>query len=150
VDAVSVVLSAVALLKVSELEERLHVVGLEAPAGAVTAQVSVTVPVNELPGVTVIVAVLPVVAPGLTLMLPLLERLKPVVLLLLGASQKSPQPAISSAVTGKIRAQFPIFIAAPFAPSSGRTVCYNPLSGYRLRAPSVFQPAGYTHAPSLW
>jgi hypothetical protein len=49
---------AVALLKVIEVEERPHVVGLELLEGAVViAQESVTVPVNELAGVTVIVDV---------------------------------------------------------------------------------------------
>jgi hypothetical protein len=54
------------------------VTGLEAPEGDVaTVQVRSTVPVNELDGVTVIVAVLPEAAPGLlTLTAPLLERLK--------------------------------------------------------------------------
>jgi hypothetical protein len=112
VDAVSVEVCAVVLLKVSELEERLHVAALEAPVGAVTAQLSVTVPVNELPGVTVMVAV--PVEPWATVMLPLLERLKPVVLL--GACQKSPQPAKNGAAASNNRAHFPIFIAAPFAP----------------------------------
>jgi len=76
--AVSVAVSAVELLSVTDVGERLHVTGLAAPDGdVVTAQVSVTVPENELDGVTVIVEVLPEVAPGLlTLMVPLLERVK--------------------------------------------------------------------------
>jgi hypothetical protein len=116
--AVSVEVCAdVLLLKDSELEERLHVVGLVAPVGAVTVQLSATVPVNELPGVTVIVAVLSVVAPALTVMLPLLLRVKLVLLLSLGACQKSPQPASSIAAANN-PAQRPIFIAIPFAPSS--------------------------------
>jgi hypothetical protein len=111
--AVSVELCAdVLLLKDSEVEERPHVAALEAPVGAVTAQDSVTVPVNELAGVTVMVAVLPVVAPGVTVMLPLLVRLKlpppP-----LGACQKSPQPARSVAAANN-PAQRPIFISAPY------------------------------------
>jgi hypothetical protein len=70
VDAVSVEVCAVVLLNVIEVVERLHVAGLEAPVGAVTAQLSVTVPVNELAGVTVMVEV--PVEPALTVMLPLL------------------------------------------------------------------------------
>ena len=42
-----------------------------------TAQESEIAPVNPLTGVTVMVAVLPVVAPGATLMFPLPVRLKP-------------------------------------------------------------------------
>jgi hypothetical protein len=95
---------------VSELEERLHVVGLEAPVGAVTVQVSVTVPVNELAGVTVMVEV--PVAPALTVMLVgLLERVK-LLLPPFGASQKSPHPASSSAAANN-PAQRPMFMAAP-------------------------------------
>ena len=72
--AVSVEVCAVELLlKVSDDEERLHVVAYEAPDGAVTAQVSATVSLNELDGVTVMVEVLPLVAPGATVMAPLLE-----------------------------------------------------------------------------
>jgi hypothetical protein len=109
--AVSVEFCAVVLLKASEVEERLHVAALEAPVGAVTAQLSETVPVNELPGVTVMVAV--PVAPWATMMLPLLERVK----LLLpppGACQKSPQPAINGAAASNNHAHLPIFIATPF------------------------------------
>ncbi len=134
--AVSVEFCAVALLlKVSELEERLHVVGLEAPVGAVTAQVSVTVPVNELAGVTVMVEV--PVAPALTVMLAgLLERVKleppP------GACQKSPQPASSSAAANN-PAQRPIFIAAPYEPSSGCAIHKNQITGYTcIRSPTLF------------
>ena len=59
----------------TDVGERPQVVGLVAPVGElVTAQVRDTVPVNELEGVTVMVAVLALVAPGFTLMLPLLER----------------------------------------------------------------------------
>jgi hypothetical protein len=72
--AVSVPVCAVVLLIVTEVGERLQVAALVAPDGVlVTAHVSATVPVNEAAGVTVIVAVLPVVAPGATVMLPLLE-----------------------------------------------------------------------------
>jgi hypothetical protein len=75
--AVSVAVCAPELLIVTEVGERLHVTGLEALDGdVVTAHVSATVPVNELDGVTVIVEVLPDVAPALTLMVPLLVRVK--------------------------------------------------------------------------
>ena len=54
----------------------LHVAGDVAPAGAVvTAQERFTTPTNPFVGATVINAVLPVVAPGATLMAPLLLRL---------------------------------------------------------------------------
>jgi hypothetical protein len=110
--AVSVEVCAVALLKVSEDEARLHV-GLVALEGAVvTAQVSVTVPVNELPGVTVIVEV-PEVEPELTVMAPLLVSAKLVALLPPGACQKFPQPASSGVAVSNNRANLPIFIAAP-------------------------------------
>jgi hypothetical protein len=117
--AVSVEVCAVEVLKVSDDEERPQVVALEAPEGAVTAQVSATVPVNELDGVTVMVAVLPVVAPGLTVMAPLLVSVK--LVLPLGACQKSPQPAkpaTNGAAASNNHAHFPIFIAAPLAPYS--------------------------------
>jgi hypothetical protein len=75
--AVSVAVSAVVLLIVTDVGERLHVTGLVALDGdVVTAHVSATVPENELDGVTVIVEVLPEVAPGLSVMAPLLERVK--------------------------------------------------------------------------
>jgi hypothetical protein len=70
--AVSVEFCAVALLKVSEDEEKPHVgyTELETPVGAlVTAQVSVTVPVNELAGVTVMDELPLPAAPALTEML---------------------------------------------------------------------------------
>ncbi len=80
-DAVNVAVCAVVLLIVTEVGDRLQVAGLDAPEGElVTAQVRETEPVNELDGVTVMVA--SPVAPGLTVMLPLLERLKLVLLLL--------------------------------------------------------------------
>jgi hypothetical protein len=109
---VSVEVSAVVVLIVTELGERAQVAGLVALEGVlVSAQVNVTVPVNELPGVTVMVE-LPV-APGLTLMLPLFVKVKLVLLLPPGASQKSPQPARSGAAASSNRAHFPILIAAP-------------------------------------
>jgi hypothetical protein len=110
---------AVELLMETEVGERLHVVGLAAPEGAVTEQVSATVPENELPGVTVMVAVLPLVAPGFTTMVPLLEREKLVLPLLTGAFQKSPQPAkpaTNGAAASNNHARFPIIIAAPLTP----------------------------------
>jgi hypothetical protein len=114
--AVSVEVSADVLLIVTEDEERLHVVGLVALEGVVvTEHVSATVPVNESVGVTVMVELFPVVAPGLTVMLPLLVRVK----LLLEFSQKSPQPLMSGAATSNNFANFPIFIAAPSMLFSG-------------------------------
>jgi hypothetical protein len=79
---------------------------LEAPDGEVTAQLSVTVPVNELPGVTVMVEVPE--EPALTVMLPLLVSVKSV-----GACQKSLQPTISGAAASISLAHLPILIAAP-------------------------------------
>jgi hypothetical protein len=109
--AVSVVVCVDVLLNVSEDEERLHVAGLVALEGVlVIEQDSVTVPVYELPGVTVMVDV--PLALGLTLMLPLFVRLKLSLLELPGACQKSPQPAKSGAASNN-HAHFPIFIAAP-------------------------------------
>jgi hypothetical protein len=110
--AVSAEVSAVVVLMVTEAGERLQVAGLAAPEGElVTEQVSATVPVNELAGVTVIVEVLPLVAPAVTLMLPLLERVKLVPLP--GASQKPLHPASRGAAPSSIHAHIPIFIAAP-------------------------------------
>ena len=110
-------------------------VGLVALEGEeVIAQLSVTVPVNELDGVTVMVEVPLPAAPALIVMLPLLERVK--LLLPPGACQKSPQPATSVAAANN-PAQRPIFIAAPFAPSSGCVIHRNPITDYT-----------YTHAPS--
>jgi hypothetical protein len=103
------------LLKVREVGERAHVVALEAPEGAVTAQVSVTVPVNEIPGVTVITEV-PVEFWPTVVLLGLLESAKPLLLVLLGACQKSPHPAKSGTAASNNRAHFPIFIAAPRSP----------------------------------
>ena len=63
--AVSVEVSAVELLSETEVGDRLQVVGLVGLVGSVVMeQASETVPVKELPGVTVMVAVLPLVAPG--------------------------------------------------------------------------------------
>jgi hypothetical protein len=110
--AVSVAVSAVVLLIVTEVGERAHVAGLVALDGVlVIEQVSVTVPVNELPGVTVMVDV--PLASGATLMLPLFVMVKLELLLPPGASQKSPQPARSGAAASNNHAHFPILIAAP-------------------------------------
>jgi hypothetical protein len=107
--AVRVEVCAVVLLMVTEVGERLQVAGLVAPVGElVTEQVRETVPVNELPGVTVTVDV--PLAPGTTVIFPLLERVK---LVLLGASQKPLHPASSGAAPNNTHAHFPIFIAAP-------------------------------------
>jgi hypothetical protein len=57
---------------------RLQVGESMAPEGAeVMAQVRLTVPLNPPTGLMVMLEVLPVVAPGLTLMAPLLESVKP-------------------------------------------------------------------------
>jgi hypothetical protein len=111
--AVSVAVCAVELLNVRDVGERLHVTGLEALDGdVVTAQVSATVPVNELDGVAVTVDVLPDVAPGLlTVMVALFVRLKseePV-----GASQNPLQPASSSGAASANPNHFFNPIAAP-------------------------------------
>jgi hypothetical protein len=106
----------------TDVGERLHVAALVALAGPLTEQVRSTVPVNEFSGVTVMVEVLPVVAPGPTVKLPLLEREK-LVLVLLGACQKLPHPARRGRAARKSQAHLacPIparliaahFIAAP-------------------------------------
>jgi hypothetical protein len=72
---VSVEVCAVAPLMVREVGENAQVAGSLAAAGAMT-QVNATAPVNPPEGVAVIVAVLPVVAPGSTVMLPLLVSVK--------------------------------------------------------------------------
>ena len=75
VTTVSVDVWAVAPLIVSEAGETLHVAGSLAAAG-LTAQVKATAPLNPPDPVTLMVEVLPVLAPGLTVMLPLLLRAK--------------------------------------------------------------------------
>jgi hypothetical protein len=55
----------------------LQLIGLIAPDGAVTAQVSATLPVNPFVGVTVTVEVFPLVAPGAMLRFGLLVMVKP-------------------------------------------------------------------------
>jgi hypothetical protein len=97
--AVSVAVSADVPVMSTDVGERLHVAGLLALVGALTEHVRLTVPVNELAGVTVMVEVLPDVAPGLMEMLPPLEREKLVPLL--GASQKPLHPARSGRTTRK-------------------------------------------------
>ena len=61
---VSTSVCAAVLLIVTDGDARLHVAGLVAPDGPLTAQVRPTAPVNPPEGVTVIVDVLPVVAPA--------------------------------------------------------------------------------------
>jgi hypothetical protein len=115
--AVSVEVTAVVLVMEAEVGERLQVgalVGFDSEV--VTAQVSATVPVKEFDGVTVIVEVLPLVAPGLTVIEPLLLRAK---LLLLTGSQKPLQPARSVTPASNSRAHLPILIAAPFRSNAG-------------------------------
>ncbi|MGA2888503.1 MAG: hypothetical protein ABSE51_10660 [Terracidiphilus sp.] len=111
--AVIVDVSAVVLEIETEDGEKEHVgySELVAPEGAeVTEQERLTDPVNELPGVTVMVEVLLELCA--TVMLPLLERVK-LVVPVLGFCQKSPQPAKSGAAASNNRVHFPIFIAAP-------------------------------------
>ena len=72
---VSADVPAVVLLIVTEAGESAQAAGSLAAVGAM-AQVRATAPVNPPDGVTLIVDVLPVVAPGLTVMLPLLVRAK--------------------------------------------------------------------------
>ena len=113
VATVSVAVCAEVLLIATDVGERLHVAGLVALEGVVvTAQVRVTVPVNEFDGVTVIVAVFPAEAPGLKAMLPLLasEKLVPPP----GACQKSPHPASSRAAAGSNRTQIGILMPPSF------------------------------------
>jgi len=126
VAAVSVEVAAAVPLTETDAGLRLQDGGLVALVGElVTAQERVTVPVNELDGVTVMVVV-PVAAPGLTVMLPLFDKEKLVVVLLLGACQKSPHPArmlprgIATRSDASL-AHFPSFIAAPLPrlPDSG-------------------------------
>jgi hypothetical protein len=60
---VSVSVGADELLMVTEVEPRLHVAGLAAPAGPETVQLSFTAPVNPPEGVAVMIEVFAVVAP---------------------------------------------------------------------------------------
>jgi hypothetical protein len=91
VAAVSVAVCAVVPLMETDVGERLQVgvlTGFEMLV--VTAQVKATEPLNEFEGVTVMVEALPLVAPAVTTMLPLLLRAK--LVLPVGASQKPLQP----------------------------------------------------------
>ena len=113
VDTFSVEVCAVVSVIETEVGDRPQVAGLVGlEMEVVTAQVSVTVPVKEFDGVTVMVEVLLVVAPGLTVMLPLLERVKLVEVA--GAPQNPLQPARDDAAISKIQAHFPIFICRSF------------------------------------
>jgi len=73
---VKVEVCAEAPLIVTDAGLRVQVAGSVAPLGPETEQVNATAPVNPPVGVTVIVDVFPLVAPGLKLMLPLLLRPK--------------------------------------------------------------------------
>jgi hypothetical protein len=68
--------------------------------------------VKEFSGVTVIVEVLPDAAPGLTVKLPLLDKEK-LVLVLVGACQKSPHPARRGMAARKSQAHLSRVIATP-------------------------------------
>jgi hypothetical protein len=120
--AVSVDVPGVVPLMVTEVGERLHCVPLTAAVGEATVQDSVTVPLNEFEGVTVMVDVLPVVAAGLTEIFPLLVSVK--LVLPPGASQKSPQPARIGAANSNSLAHFPIVIAS---------LCEPPANVFRLQ-----------------
>jgi hypothetical protein len=81
VSAVNVVVAAVVPVMLTEVEvppvPKEQVAGLVALATPlVTAQVRLTWPVNPPEGITLIVEVLPVVAPGLMVMFPLLLSVK--------------------------------------------------------------------------
>src|ERR1035437_9181334 len=111
--AVSVEDCADVLVIDTEVGDRPHegYTELETPDGPVTAQVSVTVPVKELPGVTVIIDV-----NWLAEMLPPLPRVKLELVVVLGACQKSPQHVRKpdpSAAANINPVQLPVFIAAP-------------------------------------
>jgi len=72
---VSVEVCAVAPEIVTDVGERLHVAGSLAAVG-LTAQLKLTAPLNPFAPVVLIVDLLPIVAPGLTVMFPLLLRAK--------------------------------------------------------------------------
>jgi hypothetical protein len=109
--AVSVAVWAVVPLRVTEAGDRAHVTGLVALEGeVVTAQLRATVPLDEFVGVTVIVDVLPEVAPGLlTPMAPLLERVK----LAPAGSQKPLHPASSSGAASTSFHQLVVVMSRP-------------------------------------
>jgi hypothetical protein len=154
VDAVSVEVSAVVLVMETESGSRLHpgLVGFEREL--VTLQVTETVPVNEFDGVTVMVEVLPVVAPGATVMLVgLAERAKLVPLPPFGACQKSPQPASKqtgiAAAAGNNHPHVLILIAAPSLAALRPRTPLSPITGYRLGAhPVLPPPASHTCCPT--
>jgi hypothetical protein len=106
--AVRVEVSAVEPERETEAGDKLQVAGFEAPEGAVTEQVSVTVPEKELVGVAVMGTVFPEVAPAEKEMEPLLVKVK--LPLLGGACQKSPHPAKSGMAAIMIRAHLPILM----------------------------------------
>jgi len=122
----------------TEVEDKPHVGSVALDIEVVTAQLSVTVPENELPAVTVIVEVAELLRP--TRMLPLLVNVK---LLLVGASQKPAQPVRKQVKNGAVASnnfvQLPILIAAPFAPFSRRVFFNIPFSGYRSATLPVSQ-----------
>lgn len=74
---VSVAVCAVAPLISTEEGVTVQVAGLVAPLGPLGMQLRLTVPVRPLTGVTVMMEVLPVVAPAVTVMLPPLVSVKP-------------------------------------------------------------------------
>jgi hypothetical protein len=85
-------------------------------SAVVTVQESVTVPVKELPGVTVIVDV-PLVEPeAMATLVGFAESVK-LSAVLLGACQKSPQPGINAknVAAANNPIQLPILITAPCA-----------------------------------
>jgi hypothetical protein len=103
-------------LIVTDVGDRLHVGLVALERVVVTAQVRETAPVNEFDGVTVMVEVFPLVAPGLTEIVALLVSAK--LVLLLGACQKLLHPARNGATDNNSHAHLPIFIAAPSTPLS--------------------------------
>jgi hypothetical protein len=163
VTAVTAAVSAVVPLIETEVGDRLHVTGLVGLERlVVTAQVRLTVPVNEFSGVTVICEVLPLVAPAVTVMLPPLASVKPE--LPAGAAQKFLQPARKphprspipktamlktrkqSGAPQNSRALNPDFIPAPFSTSSDfKLFRLFQFQGYRFQSNSVCS-LGWTDA----
>jgi hypothetical protein len=110
--AVSVAVTADVLEMERDVGERLHVAELLALVGPLTEHERSIVPVNELAGVTVMLEVLPDVAPGLMeRLLGLLEREKLVPVL--GACQKSPHPARKGRTIRNSPAHLERLIVAP-------------------------------------
>jgi hypothetical protein len=86
-------------------EGMLHVTGLVAPLGeVVTAQLRSTAPVNPPAGVTLIVEVLPVVAPWVTTMFPLFDSERP------GGTGTDP---LTSAVMARVWMNSPVAASLP-------------------------------------